>query len=144
MEVLGLEDSVDQLANGVRWYGHVLRRDGDHVLRKLLNRGGVDDRRRHGGDGWRRRLQRERGGETGLEREGKPATPIFWGQTRFKTVEEEERPFSSGCTAVSRLALCHSKRATGSVPGLGGACMFSPWQRGFPPGSPCSSQRHAG
>ncbi len=38
MEMLGLEESVDQLAkaNGVRWYGHVLRRDGDHVLRKAL------------------------------------------------------------------------------------------------------------
>ena len=38
MEMLGLEESVDHLAkaNGVRWYGHVLRRDGDHVLRKAL------------------------------------------------------------------------------------------------------------
>jgi len=37
-EMLGLEDSVDQpaKANGVRWYGHVLRRDGDRVLRKAL------------------------------------------------------------------------------------------------------------
>lgn len=39
MEMLGLEESVDQLAkaNGVRWLGHVLRRDGDHVLRKRWN-----------------------------------------------------------------------------------------------------------
>ena len=30
MEMLGLK------ANGVRWYGHVLRRDDGHVLRKAL------------------------------------------------------------------------------------------------------------
>ena len=39
MEMLGLEGTVDQLAkaNAVQWYGHVLRRDDDHVLRKALN-----------------------------------------------------------------------------------------------------------
>ena len=38
VEMLGLEEGLDQLAkaNAVRWYGHVLRRDGDHVLRKAL------------------------------------------------------------------------------------------------------------
>ena len=38
MEMLGLEGRVEQLAkaNGVRWYGHVLRREEDHVLRKAL------------------------------------------------------------------------------------------------------------
>ena len=38
MEMLGLEGRVEQLAkaNGVRWYGHVLRREDDHVLRKAL------------------------------------------------------------------------------------------------------------
>ena len=37
MEMLGLKETVGQMAktNGVRWYGHVLRRD-DHVLRKAL------------------------------------------------------------------------------------------------------------
>ena len=36
MEMLGLKDIVVQMekANGVRWYGHVLRRDDGHVLRK--------------------------------------------------------------------------------------------------------------
>ena len=36
--MLGIEVSVEQLAkaNGVRWYGHVLRRDGDHALRRAL------------------------------------------------------------------------------------------------------------
>ena len=32
MEMLGLKEK----ANGVRWYGHVLRRDDGHVLRKAL------------------------------------------------------------------------------------------------------------
>ena len=35
MEMLGLKETVVQMAkaNGVRWYGHVLRRDDGHVLR---------------------------------------------------------------------------------------------------------------
>ena len=38
MERLGLKKIVVQMAkvNGVRWYGHVLRRDEGHVLRKSL------------------------------------------------------------------------------------------------------------
>ena len=38
MEMLGLKETVVQVAkaNGVRWYGHVLRRDDGHVLRKAL------------------------------------------------------------------------------------------------------------
>ena len=38
MEMLGLKETVVQMAkaNGVRWYGHVLRRDVRHVLRKAL------------------------------------------------------------------------------------------------------------
>ena len=36
MEMLGLTETVVQMAkaNEVRWYGHVLRRDDGHVLRK--------------------------------------------------------------------------------------------------------------
>ena len=36
MEMLGLKETVVQITkvNGVRWCGHVLRRDGGHVLRK--------------------------------------------------------------------------------------------------------------
>ena len=36
MEMLGLKEAVVQMAkaNGVRWYGHVLRRDDEHVLRR--------------------------------------------------------------------------------------------------------------
>ena len=38
MEMLGSKEAVVQMAkaNGVRFYGHVLRRDEGHVLRKSL------------------------------------------------------------------------------------------------------------
>lgn len=38
MEMLRLEEAVEQLAmaNGVQWYGHMLRRDEGHVLRRVL------------------------------------------------------------------------------------------------------------
>ena len=38
MELLGLEESVVQLAkaNAVRWYGHVLRSEDGHALRRAL------------------------------------------------------------------------------------------------------------
>ena len=37
-EMLGLKETVVRMAkvNGVRWQGHVLRRDDGHVLRKAL------------------------------------------------------------------------------------------------------------
>ena len=39
MDMLGLKETIDRLAtaNGVRWYGHVLRRDDDSVLKIALN-----------------------------------------------------------------------------------------------------------
>ena len=39
MDMLELKKTIDQLAtaNGVRWYGHVLKRDDDSVLRIALN-----------------------------------------------------------------------------------------------------------
>ena len=38
MEMFGLKDTMDQMAkaNVVKEYGHVLRRDDEHVLRKVL------------------------------------------------------------------------------------------------------------
>ena len=41
MDILGLRKTADGLAtaNGVRWYGHVLRRDDDSVLRVALDLG---------------------------------------------------------------------------------------------------------
>ena len=39
MLMLGLNENIDQLdmANSVRWYGHVLRREDGHVLRRALD-----------------------------------------------------------------------------------------------------------
>ena len=39
MFMLGLNETIDQLAmaNSVRWYGHLLRKEYDHVLRRALN-----------------------------------------------------------------------------------------------------------
>ena len=39
MLVLSLNETIDQLAmaNSVSWYGHVLRREDGHVLRKALD-----------------------------------------------------------------------------------------------------------
>ena len=39
MFILDLSETIDQLAmaNSVCWYGHVLRREDDHVLRKTLH-----------------------------------------------------------------------------------------------------------
>ena len=39
MIMLGLKKTIDQLAmaNSVPWYGHVLRREDGHVLRRTLD-----------------------------------------------------------------------------------------------------------
>ena len=39
MFILGLNETIDQLAmaNNVRWYGNVLRREGGHVLRRAID-----------------------------------------------------------------------------------------------------------
>ena len=39
MSLLGIKDTLDELARatGVRWYGHVLRRDNDDVLRRAVD-----------------------------------------------------------------------------------------------------------
>ena len=38
MFMLGLKETVDQLAmaSSVRWYGHVLRKEDGHILRRAL------------------------------------------------------------------------------------------------------------
>ena len=38
MEMLGLKKTLDRMAkvNGVRWYGHVIRRDDDNILKKIM------------------------------------------------------------------------------------------------------------
>ena len=49
MNMLGIAETIDMVAkgNGVRWYGHVLRRDEKDVLKKALNFK-VDGKRRRG------------------------------------------------------------------------------------------------
>ena len=46
--MLGLNETVDQLAITISlcWYGHVLRRDDDHVLRRTLNFDFEDQRKK--------------------------------------------------------------------------------------------------
>ena len=62
LEMLGLEERVEQLAraNGVRWYGHVLRREDDHVLRKALEFE-VNGKRKRGRPKkkWRKQVEEE-------------------------------------------------------------------------------------
>ena len=38
MELLGIKETLDKIAKaiGVRWYGHVVRRDDDNVLKSAL------------------------------------------------------------------------------------------------------------
>ena len=48
MRLLGLKDTLDGLAraSGMRWYGHVLRRDNDDVLKRALDFKVVERRER--------------------------------------------------------------------------------------------------
>ena len=60
--MLGLKETVAKWmakANGVRWYGHMLRRDDGHVLRKALELEvkGKRKRGRRGRRKWRRRAR---------------------------------------------------------------------------------------
>ena len=50
MLILGLNKTIDQLAmeDSVYWYGHMLRRDGGHALRRALHFE-VEGRRKKGG-----------------------------------------------------------------------------------------------
>ena len=38
MEMLGLKETLDRMAkaNGVRWYGHAIRRDNDNTPKKAM------------------------------------------------------------------------------------------------------------
>ena len=58
MEMLALKETAVQVAkaNGMRWYGHVLRRDDGHVLRKALEFE-VRGKRKRGRPKWRRRAR---------------------------------------------------------------------------------------
>ena len=71
MLMLGLNDTIDQLAmaNSVRWYGHVLRREDGHVLRRALDFEVEGQRRK----GWSKRTWKKQVEEESVKvvREGK-------------------------------------------------------------------------
>ena len=60
--MLSLSETIDQLAmaNSVRWYGHVLRREGGHVLR-MASVFEVEDQRKKGRlmRKWKRQVEDE-------------------------------------------------------------------------------------
>ncbi|XP_068739419.1 uncharacterized protein [Montipora capricornis] len=70
MEMLGLKETVVHMANanGVRWYGHVLRRDDGHFLRKALEFE-LKGKRKRGRPKktWKTQVQKE-GKSVGLEK----------------------------------------------------------------------------
>ena len=72
MDMLGLKETIDWLAtvNGVRWYGHVLRRDDDSVLRVALNLE-VSGKRKRGRPKktWKKQVEEETE-KIGLKKEG--------------------------------------------------------------------------
>ena len=62
IDMLGLNETADELAtaNGVGWYGHVLRRDDDSVLRVALVSGKKKrgQPKKTGRSKWKRRQKR--------------------------------------------------------------------------------------
>ena len=62
MGMLGLRENVDRLAtaNGIRWYGHVLRRDDDSVLMVALDLKVSGKRKREQTkNSWKKQVQKE-------------------------------------------------------------------------------------
>ena len=70
MDMLWLKDTIDRLAivNGVRWYGHVLRRDDGSVLRVALDLEVSGNRKR----GRKKKTWRKQVEEIGLKKEDTP------------------------------------------------------------------------
>ena len=63
MDMSGLKETIDQLAteNGVRWYGHVLRRDDDSVLRVALDLEMSGKRKRGRQKTWKKQVKEKIG-----------------------------------------------------------------------------------
>ena len=61
MEMLGLKKTIDRLAtaNGVGWYGHVLRRDDDSALRVALDLEVSGKRKRGPKKTWKKQVEEE-------------------------------------------------------------------------------------
>ena len=60
--MLGLNETIDQLANSVRCYGHVLRREDGHLLRRALDLK-VDGQRKKGRSKEEREVKGRKGGQ---------------------------------------------------------------------------------
>ena len=73
MDMLGLKETIDRLAtaNGVRWYGHVLRRDCDSVLGVALNLE-VSGKKKRGRPKTRKNQVEEETEKIGLKKENAP------------------------------------------------------------------------
>ena len=60
LEMLGLKETLDRMAkaNGVRWYGHVIRRDDNNILKKAMTLE-VNGKRKRGRPKitWRRQVE---------------------------------------------------------------------------------------
>ena len=56
MDMVGLKIAIDRLAtaNGVRWYVHLLKRDGESVLRVALDLGMSGKRKRKRQKTWKK------------------------------------------------------------------------------------------
>ena len=61
MFMLGMCEAIDQLAmaNSVRWYGHVLRREDGHVLRRALEFEVEGQRKERPKRKWERQVEEE-------------------------------------------------------------------------------------
>ena len=61
IEMLGLKETVAQkaMANGMRWYRHVLRRGDEHVLRKALEFKGKGKRKQGPKMTWKMQVEKE-------------------------------------------------------------------------------------
>ena len=58
MEMLGLKETLNRMAkaNGMRWYGHVIRRDDDNILKKTMIMK-VNGKRKRPKLTWRRQME---------------------------------------------------------------------------------------
>ena len=84
MKMLGWKETLDRMAkaNGVRWYGHMIRRDDDNILKKAMMLE-MNGKRKRGRPKmiWRKQLE-ERVKEVGLKIEGAAGGTRWRGDVR--------------------------------------------------------------
>ena len=59
IEMLGLKKMLDRMAkaNGVRWYGHVIRREDDNILKAMMMEVNGQRKRRRPKMTWKRQVK---------------------------------------------------------------------------------------